>query len=121
MNEARAELDRIHSQPDLWASFVRSGYHSVRETGELPSGPDHPLWSEIERLHDEHPARFDSYHPCLAKLFHFEHKHHHPGVPVIPPAMPPGGGVPEPSSFILLIIPLLGWLLFRHLRFSPDV
>jgi hypothetical protein len=94
--EHRRELDPVRF--DLHHPNVAGFLRPPDVIGQLPHGP---LIDDLRRRFEVAPHRFTSFHPFWGRLFAHEP---HPGVPVVPPVIPPVHGVPEPASIVPLFI-----------------
>ncbi len=110
-------VDYMHDHPAIWAEFVRESWHELKETNKLP---DTPIWHYLERKHDLAPHRFDHNHPCLAKLFRYEHDHEVLSSSPPPPPVVHLGTVPEPSGIVLVATAIIVVFLASFCRASPS-
>jgi PEP-CTERM motif-containing protein len=78
--------------------------------------PDTPFWWYLEELQAEHPERWDHYHPLIAHWIAEVPVVSPPGGGMTTPPSQDGNGVPEPTSWILLIISIAIVGIFRGRR-----
>lgn len=116
----------IQPQPEpRWPpGFFREQFHVAQryraEHGdELPTTP---FWRYLEHREGLDPARFAHWHPIVARWIREDQwlRRHDAGSPpgesLVPPIAPQDpAGVPEPSSWVLLVIGMIVvWLVMKQ-------
>ena len=112
--------------PDYLAQQRQLARESLKDTGTLP---DNYFWGYLRDRRERNEENFDHYHPYVGKLFKMEREDivipcipYEPCLPYLPPTCvttcPPvnpyvPGAVPEPGTFGLVALGLVGALIWR--------